>query len=400
MMQRNRQHFHHRQGRFMTQTSNSPASEKLTPHPAGEQSVPFFWPLAAALKFEEGAFHMFENNLEFLSEALKVNYPPKPEWATPNNVRLDLATMQLRDFSVEGNVENNDDIPVLVDAPYAGHSSTIADYDKGQSLVETLLASGLKRVFVTDWKAATQQMRYFDIDTYLAQLNAAIDDLGGCVHLIGLCQGGWLSTMLAARFPHKVKSLVLAGSPIDTDAGNGPIKKLAHSMPLQTYERMVALGEGLMLGRVMLAGWKNMHFEDQYVSKYLDLYQNIENKNYLARTEKFESWYEHSINLPGAYYLQAIQQLFKENRLAKNQFVALGRRLNLQDVKVPVYLLAGEADDITTSEQVFAAEKLLGTPTGEVMKTLAPGGHIGLFMGSKTLKDVWPGIGEWIGRHG
>ena len=29
----------------------------------------------------------------------------------------------------------------------------------------------------------------------------AIDDLGGEVHLVGLCQGGWLSAMLAARFP-------------------------------------------------------------------------------------------------------------------------------------------------------------------------------------------------------
>ena len=36
-----------------------------------------------------------------------------------------------------------------------------------------------------------------------------------------------MSTMVAARFPDKVNRLVLASSPIDTDAGNGPIRELA-----------------------------------------------------------------------------------------------------------------------------------------------------------------------------
>ena len=95
---------------------------------------------------------------------------------------------------------------MLVDPPYAGHSSTITDYAKGQSLVETLLGAGLDRVLVTDWKAATDAMRNFDIDKYLAEINVVVDDLGGAVHLIGLCQGGWMCAMFAARFPEKVKS--------------------------------------------------------------------------------------------------------------------------------------------------------------------------------------------------
>ena len=47
------------------------------------------------------------------------------------------------------------------------------------------------------------------IDTYLADLNVVVDHLGGAVDLIGLCQGGWLSLMYAARFPAKVRRLVL-----------------------------------------------------------------------------------------------------------------------------------------------------------------------------------------------
>ncbi len=63
-------------------------------------------------------------------------------------------------------------------------------------------------------------------------------------------------------------------------------------------------------------------------------------------------------------------QIFKENRFAKGQFIGLGRRLDLKDITCPVYLLAGESDDITTREQVFDADKYLGTPKNRIEKKL------------------------------
>ena len=208
-----------------------------------------------------------------------------------------------------------------------------------------------------------------------------------------------MSAMFAARFSDKVATLVLAGSPIDTAAGNGAIKKAAQKLPVSFFEEMVAAGGGRMLGKFMLAGWKNMHPDEQYLEKYIDLYEHIEDKSYIKRTERFERWYENPIDLPGRWYLQAITELFKENRLAKGTFVALGQTISLRDIKVPLYLLAGESDDITAKEQVFGAENLVGTPKHEIVKKLVPGGHIGLFMGSRTLQHVWPEIGAWIGHH-
>lgn len=379
----------------MTARSNagSDAKAAVLSH---EHSVPLFWPFMAALAWGDQVLPLMRRNLDYAAELGMIDHPPLPQWATANTVRLDLPTMYLREFTPP----RQGAVPILIDAPFAGHSSTIADYDKGQSLVEVMIRHGAAHVLVTDWKSATPAMRYFEIDTYLAELNVAVDDLGGVVHLVGLCQGGWLSAMFAARFPGKVKSLVLAGSPIDTDAGHGPIRRMAHETPLSVYEEMVKMGDGRMLGQFMLTGWKNMHPDQQYASKYVDLYQHIEDKNYLVRTEHFESWYENPIDLPGQYYLQAIQQLFKENRFAKGEFVGLGRRLNLKDIRIPTFLLAGEADDITTAEQVFGAEPLLGTPPDQITKKLVPGGHIGLFMGSKTLKDTWPGITQWIVQQG
>jgi poly(3-hydroxybutyrate) depolymerase len=142
-----------------------------TLHPARkahqEHSVPWFWPLAAAIELGEEGMRLFQRNLEFLVQAHVINAPPLPEWATPNRIDLELDTLRLRDFSKHGSAAIS--TPVLIDPPYAGHSSSLADYAKGQSLVETLRATGHDRVLVMDWKGATPEMKDYDIDKYLAE---------------------------------------------------------------------------------------------------------------------------------------------------------------------------------------------------------------------------------------
>jgi polyhydroxyalkanoate depolymerase len=338
----------------------------------------------------ENGLDLMSRNFRFLEEEIKIYNLLRPDLATPNTVRLDLRTMKLREYGKPGG------IPTIVDAPYAGHTAMIADYHKGQSLVETLMANSLGHVLLTDWKPATLDMKDFDIDNYLAETVVAIDDLGGRVNLVGLCQGGWLCAMIAARFPEKVNSLVLAGAPIDTDAGDGPIKRMVHETPLSFYEELVAFGGGLMRGKFMLRGWKNMHPDQHYVTKHIDLYEHIEDPAYVQKKETFEGWYQNTLDLPGRWYLQAIKELFKENRLAKGEFVGLGRLLKLQDIICPTYLLAGAADDITTPEQVLDAAKYIGTSKDHIVQKTVPGGHIGLFMGTTTLKEHWPSIAQWV----
>ncbi len=188
-------------------------------------SVPAFWPMTMAAALWEQGVQLAVKNLKFVEEDIRIHAHLRPKLATPNQVRLDLRTMVLRDYGKSGG------LPTLVDAPHAGHTAMIADYHKGQSLVETLLANGIGHVALTDWKTATDDMKDLEIDNYLAELIVAIDDLGGRVNLVGLCQGGWVAAMIAARFPDKINSLVLAGAPIDTDAGDGPITRMVHASP-------------------------------------------------------------------------------------------------------------------------------------------------------------------------
>lgn len=364
---------------------------------AGIES-PFFWPVGLALSMEEGALKTTENNLRFFQEVVQNDIVhPLPEWASRNEVVYDLHTFTLRDFSTSS--ANNNEIPTLVLPPYAGHTSTIADFHKKQSLIETLLQNGLTRVFCIEWRSATEDMKNYDIDNYLEDLHVAVCDLGDRVNLVGLCQGGWMTSIYAARYPSRVAALVCAGSPLDTQAGNGSIRELANELPMSFYENLVTAGNGLLKGQFMLEGFKGMHPEQHMMNKYLTLYEHIDDPEYLQRTEAFERWYENTVDLPGHWYLQVIEQLFKQNRFAKGAFVALGKSVKPQSVTCPLYLLAGSTDDITPKEQVFNASNFFGTPADKIVQDMASGGHIGLFMGSHALKENWPKIAAWLLRQ-
>ncbi|HSB25926.1 MAG TPA: alpha/beta fold hydrolase [Burkholderiaceae bacterium] len=352
--------------------------------------VPAFWPVTMAGALLAEGTKLVARNLRFVEEEIRIHEQRRPLPATLNHVRIDLRTMALREYGA------SQGIATLVDAPYAGHTAVIADYHKGQSLIETLLANGCARVALTDWKSAKSDMKDLEIDNYLADLVVTIDELGGRVNLVGLCQGGWTSAMLAARFPGKVNALVLAGAPIDTDAGDGPIKRMVHASPLSFYEELVALGGGLMQGKLMLQGWKNMRPGEHYLGEHVDLYEHIDDPVYVHKRETFERWYENPIDLPGRWYLQVIGELFMHNKLARGTFKALGRTIQLRDIVCPTYLLAGADDDITTHEQVLGAATLLGTDRRRIVQETVPGGHIGLFMGAGTLQRHWPTIARWI----
>jgi hypothetical protein len=63
--------------------------------------------------------------LKFVEGEIRIRSDLRPALATPNQVRLDLRTMLLREYGTPGK------ILTLVDAPYAGHTAVIADYHKG-----------------------------------------------------------------------------------------------------------------------------------------------------------------------------------------------------------------------------------------------------------------------------
>lgn len=311
-------------------------------------------------------------------------------WATPNVVRLQLPSMRLRAFS-RGHAAQQ---PVLVCAPYALHGALLADFALGHSLIEALQEGGMSRIYVTDWCSATPEMRYLSIDNYLADLNVAIDEVGAPADLIGLCQGGWLSLVYAARFPEKVRRLVLAGTPVDVSASS-ELSKMVAALPPQAFEQMVQRGDGIVSGEHMLRIW-NAPFSQQDVEVVLQ--RNLRDGSSEAHMllDRFKRWDRETLDLPGTYYLEVTEQVFRQNLIAKRQFVALGRQIDLADVRVPVFLLAGEDDIVVPRDQAFATARLLGTQPAWLERACEPCGHLSLFTGRKVLSHSWRRIARWL----
>jgi poly(3-hydroxyalkanoate) synthetase len=366
------------------------AKETKTPkQPAGAdwaQQV-WLWPLRAANLALDSYAQWFADQ--------KPEPSPAPDqaplgWTTPNAVVLQLQSMRLREFS-RGKAAQQ---PVLICAPYALHGALIADFAPGHSLVEALQRNGVNRIYVSDWCSATPEMRNLSIDNYLAELNVAIDEIGAPVDLVGLCQGGWLSLVYAARFPGKVRRLVLAGAPIDVSTPS-ELSKMVAALPQQAFEQMVRQGDGIVSGEHMLRFW-NIPFSQHDVEATLqrDLGDGSDEAKWLL--DRFERWDRATLDLPGTYYLEVTEQVFRQNLIARGRFVALGRRIDLSEVRMPVFLLAGETDIVVPRDQALATAPLLGTQPAWLERVTEPCGHLSLVMGRKVLNQTWYGIARWL----
>ncbi|QQO21871.1 alpha/beta hydrolase [Bradyrhizobium diazoefficiens] len=341
---------------------------------------PVLWPFAAARLAMEACFWWVERG------------SPEPDdsalpWTTPNVVALELATMRLRDCS-----QTRSGQPALVCAPCALHRAQIADFAPGHSVVGALKDGGIDRLYLTDWRSATPGMRYLSIDSYLGDLNVAIDEIGAPVDLVGLCQGGWLSLLYAARFPAKVRRLVLVGAPVDLSIESS-LSRLTRNAPEAVYDQLVARGGGNVSGGEMLRLWSKAPSRDDIVAA---LQRDLSDEEGAALLARFDRWNAETLNLPGAYYLEIVNRIFRENQIAGGRFVALGRTIDLKDIKAPVFLLAGLDDVVVPAAQALATAGLLGTPPAFIAAASEPSNHLGLFMGARTHAHAWPRIAAWL----
>jgi len=220
-------------------------------------------------------------------------------------------------------------------------------------------------------------MRFLSIANYLADLNVLVDELGGAVDLVGLCQGGWMALVYAARFPAKIRKLVLAGAPIDIAAGASKLSDLARNTPTAIFRELVELGGGRILGQHALRFWEPHAPDGATIRELLQCSPGTSPGALRKLESRFRDWYAWTLDLPGTYYLQVVERLFKDNRLANGRFVALGRKTDLSNVRCPLFLLAARDDDVVARAQVFAIEHLVDDQHCTVDKTPAEGRTIG-----------------------
>jgi poly(3-hydroxyalkanoate) synthetase len=354
----------------------------------------FFWPALVAASAAETASSMAAQLLEFATDADDARTAQEPEGATPGKIALELHTARLRDFTTA-----ESGVPTLLCPPLALHGAAMADLAAGHSLVGALRGAGIERLFMADWRSASADMRSLGIDEYLAALNVLVDDLGGRVDLVGLCQGGWLSLVYAARFPAKVRKLVMAGAPVDLAAQQSGLSAVAEATPLRVFQSLVSSGNGLVIGRNIAKFWGNAT-DANNIRETLQTVHPIGSPEFTRLEAIFRNWNSWTIDVPGKYYLEVVEKIYKRNELALGSFIALGQRIDLSRLRLPIYLLAGSADDVVAPEQLLAAQRLVGTEPGALCHQVAPCNHLSLFMGRRTLEEYWPGIVRWMKESG
>jgi polyhydroxyalkanoate depolymerase len=314
-----------------------------------------------------------------------------PKWNSRNEVVLAAPFALLRDFSVG----DDDVVPALLFPPLAGHASCIID-KKGQSQVQLFLTMGLTKLYSFDWLSATSATRDTTEADRLDFITRAVDLIAGPegkVNIVGDCQGGWEATLWAALHPGRVNTLIVAGAPIDTSAGNGPAKKL---MPIliprgnmALYKAMVRAYGGIWPGINSVMGYIAMH-PAAHAGEHLKVYAHVHDREYLDHFSDFYDWYLYPLDLPGKLYLWAVEHLFVKNELFTGRLEVAGKTVSLGSITCPVFLLGGEQDDITPWQQVHNMRYAVGSSL--VRWHLAPGGHIGLFIGRRSHAEYWTPI--------
>ncbi|MCW0214504.1 MAG: alpha/beta fold hydrolase [Pseudonocardia sp.] len=321
-----------------------------------------------------------------------------PQWHLPNEIVLSTPFAHLRDFTAP---EDRDDavVPTLVLPPQAGHSSTVVDFSPQQSQIAVIRAAGLTRVYALDWRPATAATRTVDVTDYLDVIDRSIRRMGGKANLVGDCQGGWLATIYAALHPERVHTLTLAGAPIDFHAGDSVIaastQAMAGKLGMAPYKALVAAGGGNMPGRAVLANFIMIQPQSE-IARQLQLLANVDDAAHVERYRMFEDWFKHTQDIPGAFYLWLVENLFWKNRLISGELEIDGEKVDMRAITCPLFLLAGSTDHITPPAQLFAAAEAVGTPAKEITKRTATGGHLGLFMGRDALRQDWPPLLEAV----
>src|SRR5258707_740836 len=215
-------------------------------------------------------------------------------------------------------------------APLSGHFATLL-----RATVETLLPE--HDVYITDWHNARDVDRKhgrFGFDEYVEHIIRFLEAMGPGAHVIAVCQP-CVQTLAAAAImaesgsPAVPRSMTLMAGPIDPRVNPTKVNKLATGRQIDWFERNLTAavphgykggGGRVYPGFVQLAAFMSMNIE-RHVKAHADLFNHLaKGEDEKARLVKnFYDEYFAVLDLPAEFYLETVQWVFQEHRLARSQ---------------------------------------------------------------------------------
>jgi poly(3-hydroxybutyrate) depolymerase len=197
--------------------------------------------------------------------------------------------------------------------------------------------------------------------------------------------------------------------PIDVRVNPTEVNRFAEARSLDWFQRNVITQvpwpyPGMMRlvypGFLQLSGFMGMNF-DRHVSAHRDLFHNLIRGDGDS-ADKHREFYDEFLavmDLAAEYYLQTIETVFLEHKLAKGEMLHRNRLVDPSRIKkVALMTVEGEKDDITGVGQTEAAQTLC-TSLPEALRAhhVQPGvGHYGVFNGSRFRGEILPKIRDFI----
>lgn len=282
---------------------------------------------------------------------------------------------------------------------------TMTDLQEDRSLVRNLLNQGVD-LWVVDWGNASRADRWLTIDDYVS---GYLDDCvtAMCaetakekVGMLGICEGGVFALAYAALEPERVQNLVLTITPLDFHADKehdigdqGFINVWTRSLTSDDVDRMIEVW-GVLPGEFMGAIF-SMLTPIKSITKYnLDLLDVVDDEAKLLNFLRMEKWLADRPHHAGEAAKEWLKDMYQENKLITNQWELGGRKVDLQQVTMPVLNIYAESDTIIPPRTSRALDGKLGTT--DYTELGLPGGHIGMFVSSRSQGIVGSGIADWL----
>lgn len=296
----------------------------------------------------------------------------------------------------------------LVMVPPLGVFAWIFDLLADRSLVRYFLAHGFE-VYLIDWGKPGPEDAGLALENYVndwfPKAMQAIREHSGSEEqsLLGYCMGGLLSLMyLAANPDDKVVNLVTIASPIDMHKANtftGPASRLmaapASLIRRKTGFRLDSLPQERfhVPGRMLSLMFK-MTNPVGVLNSYVELVRNLADDDYVARYMTMNEWFTNMPDYPGATVQDMMRKMGLYNRMAKGQFRIGDRIADFRNVRANLLAFAGDNDKIVSIAGARAVMTIVSS-TDKVFH-IVPGGHAGVFTGSKAVHTTWNISKDWL----
>ncbi|MEW6552922.1 MAG: class III poly(R)-hydroxyalkanoic acid synthase subunit PhaC [Actinomycetota bacterium] len=269
------------------------------------------------------------------------------------------------------------------------------DLQSDRSLIRNLLGQGLD-IYIIDWGYPDHGDRYVTMEDYIdVYLNDCVDfvrDRTGCdrINLLGVCQGGTFSIIYSALYPEKIRNLITMVAPVDFHTTDGLLNVWSQYMDIDNMVDTMGIipGEFMNVGFLMLKPFQLM------VDKYVGLMDNLDDPATVANFVRMEKWIFDSPAQAGEAYRKFLKDLYQENKLVKGELMIGDRRVDLGRITMPLLNIYATEDHLVPPASTIPLNDLVGSED----KTLYsfPGGHIGIYVSSRSQKELAPSVSEFL----